>query len=325
MAAPKTRYSWLAHQPMQQKILVAIGTLVLLFVICGVVSLQSLARQDTSAQWSRHTYDVRARLDDVIEHLQASQMALRGYLLNPEGPELAAHQQANAALAADLEKLRSLTNDNPLQQTRIDRIESMAGQWQKDALQNGIEPMQAIHASDAGEAAMERARVQTSYLARRTIFVADILGVLKEMDNTEAGLLDERKATQERDVREVRAITWITMMLSLLLGGSVVYMTFRLVTRPIRRMTDLMTRLAEHDHTVEIRQLERRDEIGEIARAAGVQADVHRNRGADLGEDAGLADRQRPAESGNRARVRRAAHRHAGPAARMRRGRVLPF
>jgi len=270
MAAPKTRYSWLAHQPMQQKILVAIGTLVLLFVICGVVSLQSLARQDTSAQWSRHTYDVRARLDDVIEHLQASQMALRGYLLNPEGPELAAHQQANAALAADLEKLRSLTNDNPLQQTRIDRIESMAGQWQKDALQNGIEPMQAIHASDAGEAAMERARVQTSYLARRTIFVADILGVLKEMDNTEAGLLDERKATQERDVREVRAITWITMMLSLLLGGSVVYMTFRLVTRPIRRMTDLMTRLAEHDHTVEIRQLERRDEIGEIARALQV-------------------------------------------------------
>lgn len=270
MAAPKNRYSWLAHQPMQQKILVAIGTLVLLFVICSVVSLQSLSRQDISTHWSRHTYDVRSKIDDVTEHLQASQMALRGFLLNPQGPELAAHQQADAALARDLSELRALTTDNPLQQGRIDRIESMADQWQKDAMQNGIEPMQAIRANDAAESAMERIRVQTSYLAHRTVFVADILGVLKQMDDTEAALLDQREATQQRDVREVRAVTWITMLLSLLLGGSVVYMTFRLITRPIRRMTDLMTRLAGHDHSVEIRQLERRDEIGEIARALQV-------------------------------------------------------
>ncbi|MGO4504664.1 MULTISPECIES: response regulator [unclassified Dyella] len=270
MAAPKNRYSWLAHQPMQQKILVAIGTLVLLFVICSVVSLQSLSRQDVSTHWSRHTYDVRAKIDDVTEQLQASQMALRGFLLNPQGSELAAHQQADAALARDLSELRTLTSDNPLQQGRIDRIESMADQWQKDALANGIEPMQAIRANDATEAAMERVRVQTSYLAHRTVFVADILGVLKQMDDTEAALLDQREATQQRDVREVRAVTWITMLLSLLLGGSVVYMTFRLITRPIRRMTDLMTRLASHDHSVEIRQLERRDEIGEIARALQV-------------------------------------------------------
>jgi CheY-like chemotaxis protein/CHASE3 domain sensor protein/putative methionine-R-sulfoxide reductase with GAF domain len=270
MAAPKNRYSWLAHQPMQQKILVAIGTLVLLFVICSVVSLQSLSRQDVSTHWSRHTYDVRAKIDDVTEHLQASQMALRGFLLNPQGTELAAHQQADAALARDLSELRTLTTDNPLQQGRIDRIESMADQWQKDALANGVEPMQAIRANDATEAALERVRVQTSYLAHRTVFVADILGVLKQMDDTEAALLDQREATQQRDVREVRAVTWITMLLSLLLGGSVVYMTFRLITRPIRRMTDLMTRLAGHDHSVEIRQLERRDEIGEIARALQV-------------------------------------------------------
>ncbi|KLD62561.1 response regulator [Dyella japonica] len=270
MAAPKNRYSWLAHQPMQQKILVAIGTLVLLFVICSVVSLQSLSRQDISTHWSRHTYDVRAKIDDVTEHLQASQMALRGFLLNPQGAELTAHQQADAALARDLSELRTLTTDNPLQQGRIDRIESMADQWQKDALQHGIEPMQAVRGSDATEAALERVRVQTSYLAHRTVFVADILGVLKQMDDTEAALLDQREATQQRDVREVRAVTWITMLLSLLLGGSVVYMTFRLITRPIRRMTDLMTRLAGHDHSVEIRQLERRDEIGEIARALQV-------------------------------------------------------
>ncbi|WP_109124186.1 response regulator [Dyella sp. C11] len=270
MATTKNRYSWLAHQPMQQKILVAIGTLVLLFLICSVVTLQSLSRQEVSAHWSRHTYEVRAKIDDVIEHLQASQMALRGYLLNPDGGELTGHQRSNADILRDLADLRTLTSDNPLQQVRIDRVESMVTQWQQDALHNGIEPLQAIHTTDPAEAAIEHVRVQTQYLGRRTVFVNDILGVLNQMDATEAGLLEERQATQHRDVLEVRAVTWITMVLSLVLGISVVYMTFRLITRPIRRMTDLMTRLADHDHTVEIRQLERRDEIGEIARALQV-------------------------------------------------------
>ncbi|ULU25159.1 response regulator [Dyella terrae] len=270
MAAPKTRYSWLAHQPMQWKILIAIGTLVLLFVVCGTFTLQSLGRQDVSAHWARHTYDVRAKIDDVVEHLQASQVAVRGYLLNPAGGELADYQKANTGLAKDIADLRSLTSDNPVQQTRIDHLESMADQWQKEALHNGIEPIQATHAADTADAALERTRVQNQYLSRRTVSVEDILAVLNTMDDMERTLLDQREQTQHRDVTEVRASIWITLVLSILLGGSVVYMTLRLITRPIRRMTDLMTRLANHDHTVEIRQLERRDEIGEIARGLHV-------------------------------------------------------
>jgi CheY-like chemotaxis protein/signal transduction histidine kinase/CHASE3 domain sensor protein len=270
MPTPKSRYSWLAHQPMQQKILIAIGTLVLLFVICSIVTLQSVARQDVSWHWSRHTYEVRAKLDDVVENLQASQMAVRGYLLGQQPAELAAFQKATTDLGTDLVELRRLTSDNPLQQTRIDRLESMAKQWQTEARHNGIEPLQAIHATDPGQAALERIRIQEAYLAQRSVFIDDLLAQIKQMDDTELGLLDQREATQHRDVTEVRTVTWITMLLSLLLGGSVVYMTYRLITRPIRRMTDLMTRLADHDHTVEIRQLERRDEIGEIARALQV-------------------------------------------------------
>src|SRR5580698_10073777 len=120
MAASKNRYSWLAHQPMQQKILIAIGTLVLLFVICSIVTLQSVSRQDSSWHWSRHTYEVRAKLDDVIENLQASQMAIRGYLLGQQPGELAAFQKSTAQLGSDLGELRKLTSDNPLQQSRID-------------------------------------------------------------------------------------------------------------------------------------------------------------------------------------------------------------
>ncbi|AHX12070.1 histidine kinase [Dyella jiangningensis] len=271
MAAPKSRYSWLVHQPMQVKILIAIGTLVLLFVLCGSVTLISLGRQATSAQWTKHTYQVRAKIDDVFEHLETGQVAVRGYLLDPRRDnELNDYLKANTNLAKDLADLRKLTDDNPLQQTRIDQIEAMVGQWQKEAQRNGIDAMKAIHAGDPAEAATERAHVQSYYLTNRTVTVTDILGVLDTMDDLEASLLDQREAAQRRDLIEARITIWVTLLLSILLGGSVIYMTFRLITRPIRRMTDLMTRLANHDHSVEIRQLDRRDEIGEIARGLQV-------------------------------------------------------
>ncbi|MGN6481605.1 response regulator, partial [Luteibacter sp.] len=62
----------------------------------------------------------------------------------------------------------------------------------------------------------------------------------------------------------------ISLVLCLVVGGLVIAMTFRLITRPLVRMTELMTRLAAHDHTIEVRQLTRRDEIGEIARSLQV-------------------------------------------------------
>jgi len=270
MAAQKTRYSWLAHQPMQLKILIAIGTLVLLFVACSIVTLRSLSRQDVSTHWSQHTYEVRAKIDDVFEHLQSSQVAVRSYLLDPRDGELVNYQKANTDLANDIAELRSLTSDNPVQQIRIDRVASMINQWQQESVHYGIEPMQAIHVTDPAQAALMQVHVQSEYLKHLSIGVKDILAVLDDMDDTEHTLLDQREAAQHRDLTEVRVAIWATMLLSLLLGSSVVYMTYRLITRPIRRMTDLMTRLASHDHTVEIRQTERRDEIGEIARALQV-------------------------------------------------------
>lgn len=270
MATPRSRYSWLAHQPIQQKILTAIGLLVLLFVICGAVTLRSLSLQVDSWHWSRHSYEVELKLADVVRALQGSQIAARGYLLTQQPSELTAFHQANHDLVADIVKLRQLTSDNPLQQARIDQLQSMSAQWQQEVTRNGIDAVNTIKTTDQADAALERERIQTNYVAHQSIRADDLRHLITQMLDTEQVLLDQREAAQHRNVLKVQAVTWVGMLLSVLFGISVIVMTFRLITRPIRRMTDLMTRLAGHDHSVEIRQLERRDEIGEIARALEV-------------------------------------------------------
>ncbi|MFC4764089.1 response regulator [Dyella koreensis] len=255
---------------MQQKVLIAIIALVLLFVISGVVSLQALSRQDESWHWSRHTYEVQAKLDDIVEALQDSQVATRGYLLTQRPDDLNTFHQANQELGANVEQLRQMTGDNSLQQARIDRLVTMTAQWQKEVTQNGIEAVRLIKTADPAAAALEREHIQANYLDHRSVRVDDIRALIRQMDDTEAVLLKQREDTQRRDVLVVRVVTWTTLLLCVLLGALVILMTFRLITRPIRRMTDLMTRLAQHDHSVDIRQLERRDEIGEMARALQV-------------------------------------------------------
>ncbi|MGO4702345.1 response regulator [Dyella sp. 2RAB6] len=268
-AAPR-QYSWLAHQPIQRKIMLGIGSLIVLFVICGSVTLLSLSRQDESWQWSRHTYEVRAALDDIIEGLQDSQASVRGYLLTQGSKELESFEGGNRRSQSGIDAVRKLTADNPLQQTRLDRVQAMTQQWQQQARHNGIDTTHAINATDATQLALERFRVQTTYMGQRAVTIAEIVALISQMDATEASLLDQRQAAQRRDELTVRVLTWGGMLLALLLGFAVVRFTFRLITRPLRRMTDLMTRLAQHDHSVEIRQTERRDEVGEIARALQV-------------------------------------------------------
>ena len=268
-AAPR-RYSWLAHQPIQRKIQLAIGCLLALFVVCSVVTLEALARQEASTRWTRHTLEVQGDLDDVAQELLHSRASFRGYLLSQSPDELAILDKASKDLAASVATLRKLTTDNPIQQGRLDRLETLYNQWLTQVRHDGVQALDAIKDLDPATAALERARIQRDYLNHSTVRVDDLLAIVKQMDDTEQQLLDERDATQGRDVTIVRAVTWGGMLFSLLLGLSIIRATSKLITRPIRRMAELMTRVAAHDHTVEIRQAERRDEIGEIARALQV-------------------------------------------------------
>ncbi|WP_233523361.1 response regulator [Dyella solisilvae] len=255
---------------MQRKILLAIGILLLLFLTSGAVTLISVTRQAEGWHWVRHTYDVEQKLDDVAQSLLQRQIAARTYVLTRRPAELEAFHSENRRFDAMLAELRQMTADNPIQQMRVDHLQGLSATWQQEITTKGIEAIQNVDATDPVAAALQRERIQTTYLSQLSVPMSDLLAVIKQMEATEQQLLDQREQAQRHDVTGVQAITWVTMLLSLLVGIFVIAMTFRLITWPLRRMTNLMTRLAAHDHSVEVREIERRDEIGEIARALQV-------------------------------------------------------
>ncbi|QWT20450.1 response regulator [Bacillus sp. NP157] len=270
MSSTEKQHHWLADQPLQRKIILAIGALLFLFVAACVANLVSLGRETETRAWSEHTYVVLLTLGEVGADAQQRQVAARGFMLNQSDNEYADFESADRALVNSLASLRRLTADNPLQQSRIDRLQDMLDRWKVEALKNGLEPMRAIGSSVTAEGAEARDGIRRDYFARRTVLMAEIQKLVAEMSATERVLLTERNAALDTTLSTTRAIDILSLVLCLVVGALVIAMTFRLITRPLVRMTELMTRLANHDHGIEVRQLKRRDEIGEIARALQV-------------------------------------------------------
>src|SRR3954467_7280780 len=125
MSPNEKKRSWLADQPLQRKIIIAIGALLALFVVASIANLGSLWRENDTRAWSSHTYVVLLTLAEVNDDAQERQVATRGYLLNQSDAEYDDFQNADRGLVKGMATLRQLTIDNPLQQSRIDRLQDM--------------------------------------------------------------------------------------------------------------------------------------------------------------------------------------------------------
>jgi CheY-like chemotaxis protein/signal transduction histidine kinase/CHASE3 domain sensor protein len=270
MSSNEKRHSWLADQPLQRKIFIAIGALLALFVAASAASLVSLGRENDTRAWSSHTYLVLLTLADVNDDAQLRQVAARGFLLNQSDTEYADFEAADRGLVKSVASLRQLTADNPLQESRIDRLQDMLDRWKAEVTRYALDPTRAIGNAATPEGALARESIRRDYLEHRTVLMTDVRKLLDEMAASERVLLEKRNRAQDDVLTANRYIDIVSLLACVAFGLFIIGMTFRLITRPIVRMTDLMSRLAAHDHSIEVRQLNRRDEIGEIARALQV-------------------------------------------------------
>ncbi|OOG47779.1 response regulator [Rhodanobacter sp. C01] len=270
MQPTHSKFSWLADQPLQRKILLAIVLLLGLFLLTSVITLHSLRRQESDRYWTVHTYQVLLELDQVQHALQTSQLGARGYVLTQRADQRAMFDSGASDLHDRMIQLRQLTVDNALQQSRIDNLEILAAQWRREVITNALDPISRVKTGDPAAMALELQRIQSNYLEKRTVRVEDLNDAIDQMIGEEHQLLATRSQELSSTLGRTQAINVISALLCILLGLAIIALTARLVTRPLRRLTDLMTRLANHDHEFDIGQLDRRDEVGKIARALQV-------------------------------------------------------
>jgi methyl-accepting chemotaxis protein len=256
--------------------------LILLSLVTAYVNFSSLAKQHATSAMTEHTHAVISRLNAIVSSMVDQETGIRGYLISADDAFLAPQKAGAAAYRSNIEAVRSLTADNPVQQERLARLDAAARTWTAEIVDQEIALMSN---PDTRRKALEK---EASGAGKQHMDV--IRAVVGEMIDTENALLEARTADAAAaastatffNLAGAAAAVTVALVGLLLIHGAVV--------RPIRRLNGAMGALADGDADSAIPHTDRRDEVGEMAQAVEVfrQAAL-RNRELEAEADAARA------------------------------------
>ena len=194
----------------------------LILLIVALVSYQTVQRFLANDTQVTHTYQVIGGLDTVLMDLENAETGQRGYLLTGNVHYLEPYFSGSRAVAKDMEAVRELTRDNPVQRRRLDRLQNVADAKLAELdmtirLRRQIGPTAALAVvqQGRGKALMDEARVVTA-----------------QMQKEEERLLSARSARAE--AAGVAARFWVglsSLAGMLLLGTALVFVSRYLLQR----------------------------------------------------------------------------------------------
>jgi len=211
-----------------------------------------------------HSYQVLEQANLLTGAMVNAETGVRGYLVSTDEHFLEPYGNASGAFRSAWDKAKALMADNPAQQRRLDEIKKDSDAWFEGVAQKEIslvksgqvEAARQLAASGVGKKSMDGLRA-----------------VVKEVTDAESSLLSARASLTS----DALSSTYLATIVGCI--GLIVFVVLGLVavnlslTRPMVQMTDAMGRLANGNLTIEILNVDRRDEIGEVAKAVQVFKD----------------------------------------------------
>lgn len=260
--------SWLGNRKIQTKLLLAFGAILLAFLLAVVAILQAIAVQAEARQWSVHSREVIGEISSVVRYLQAADLFVRDLNMSGERKLVEEYQGYLDNTRKHLDKTLALTVDNPAQQTQLREVRDLLTHWIEQTANPAVDANTKLLGS--ADYVQKSNEAGITYLNATNAELGKIIGVLDETSAEESRLLDERNRTLEHTVGLARTVILGMFAFGVLVGILALWMSSRLITQPVRRITGLMTQLAEGNHAIEPEGRERQDEIGAIARALEV-------------------------------------------------------
>ncbi len=222
----------------------------------GLISYQSTNELIETSRKENHTYQVLSQIEDLNLQLTKAETGQRGYIITGEQRYLEPYNAAMQSLNQTFKELQKLTLDNPNQQNRLNMLEPLLTERMAvmknviDLRQNqGLEVAQEAVATDRGKQLMDR-----------------IQKLLQAIKNEENVLLKQRSERAQLAARQTLA----TIVYSIPLFAAILVLIGIILTRhislPLRRVSQLVQKVADGDLSVNLPESDREDEIGVLKR-----------------------------------------------------------
>ncbi|WP_414573674.1 response regulator [Nostoc sp. CCY 9925] len=222
----------------------------------GLISYQSTNELIQTSRQENHTYQVLSQIEELNLQLTNAETGQRGYIITGEQRYLEPYNATMQSLIQKFKELQKLTADNPNQQNRLEMLEPLLTERMavmKNVIDlrrsQGLEIAQQAIITDEGKRLMDQ-----------------IQKLLQAMKNEENVLLKRRSERAQAAAHQTLA----TIAYSIPLFAAILVLIGIILTRhislPLKRVSDLVERVADGDLSVNLPDSDRHDEIGVLKR-----------------------------------------------------------
>src|SRR5258708_5469406 len=231
------------------------GLALAVLMVVGAVSYNSTTKLIDSAEWVRHTHEVLNGADNTLSSLKDAETGQRGYLITGEESYLEPYQGSRELVDQELKRLRELTSDNPVQQTRLNALEPLV-RARFATLQQVIELRRARGSAAAAQEVLKGKGKSEMDTIRKAV---------REMQEEETRLLAKRSAEEKDRAHRTKATITVGSLCSfVLLTAAGIFLT-RNIAVPLGQVSAAAQKIAAGDLSVSFTSSSRRDEVGVLA------------------------------------------------------------
>jgi methyl-accepting chemotaxis protein len=264
------------------KIAAGFGLSVLVLCVIGVTSYLGAQRLIDAHRWVNRTHEVLEKLDQVLSLMTDAETGQRGYVITGDDAYLVPYETASATLLKNIDELRDLVQEDAAQKAQVDAVETNV-KTKLAILKDGI----AARRADPGDAGF-KAAAQIITMGKGKLEMDQIREIVGEMRANEKNLLEQRSRDAESTAERMRT----TVILGVPLGVGVLiiagFFITRNISRPLREMSAVASRVAAGDLTGKMKSTSRGDEVGVLARTFDMMVESLRSVTREITEGANV-------------------------------------
>ena len=221
-------------------------------IIIAAVVYSSLNKMVESNGWVNHTHEVIESGEAIMASMIDMETGMRGFLVAGKDQFLEPYEAGQEIFDRTITELKKTVDDNPAQVSRLEKIESLEKEWQRDAAEPQIEARRAV---TSGAATMDDV-VAIIQQGRGKASMDAIRAKMAEFIGEEKKLIVVRNAEAEDIADLTTRVTIIGSLLSILFVGIVSFFLTRGVQKQIggepEVIAEISERIAEGDLTMEM-------------------------------------------------------------------------
>ncbi|MBT1690323.1 response regulator [Dawidia soli] len=200
-----------------------------ILLIVAVVSFRNGEQLVVTNQWVNHTHEVLYEAEQVMLWSTEAETGARGFILTGKDDYLMPFTEARLQLPMHLTKAILLTQDNPLQNENISRLEKLSQEHVR-ILEKYIEGKRAGENSAENLAKGESRRM-----------INEIRAVVRAVRTIEQNLLEQRKQDSDRDSQRFNYLL-MTLLATII---TVLIIVYGIIMRNIRALRRAEVEMAE--------------------------------------------------------------------------------